>query len=529
MHAPRKGGNIIAVDMGTSGCRALLFDRELRVKGIGKVNVPLVRSNAGHVEVDPKVLMEAVTGSVAQTMAFCPAKATEVEGISLSTPVSSLLALDSIAEPIGGIWMWSDNRASHEAAVLRHDYGRELYWRTICPIHASYWPARLRWIASHEPQVWKKAAKLVTAKSWVLHNLTGQWVDDISMASSTGLVNPEVCDWDDVAIRIAGAKRERLVDLVDTRQVVGGLGQQVAAKMGLLAGTPVVAGASDGVLSNLGAGAVFPGQVATMIGTSAAVRAAFSEPKRDAEGRLWCYPLTRERWVLGGASNSGGGVALWVTEMLRGDRNALAPPSAETNLQAGGNADEPLLTLITEASKVSAGADGLIFLPYVFGERCPLWDEGARGAFVGLSGSHERRHVIRAVLEGLTFGLYTIYLLITSHLEQVAEVRATGGFTKSLPWLEIEAAVFDQEIAVPAESEGSALGAAILGLEAVGATTIEEQARRLPVAQRVKPSPEAARIYRNYYPHFKAAYHALQPTFHELIKLGVAYESISDG
>ncbi|TXO06871.1 gluconate kinase, partial [Staphylococcus aureus] len=232
-----------------------------------------------------------------------------------------------------------------------------------------------------------------------------------------------------------------------------------ATLMGLNEDTPFVIGASDGVLSNLGVNSVGKGEVAVTIGTSGAIRTVIDKPRTDYKGRIFCYVLTEDHYVIGGPVNNGGVVLRWL-------RDELLASEVETAKRLG---VDPYDVLTQIAKRVKPGADGLIFHPYLAGERAPLWNANARGSFFGLTLSHKKEHMIRAALEGVLYNLYTVYLALIEVMNETPKmIKATGGFAKSEVWRQMMSDIFDTELLVPESYESSCLGACVLGLKAVG-------------------------------------------------------------
>ncbi|MDF2815111.1 MAG: gluconokinase, partial [Paenibacillus sp.] len=245
-----------------------------------------------------------------------------------------------------------------------------------------------------------------------------------------------------------------------TTYILQGLTQAYAADTSLPSDTPFVVGASDGVLANLGAGAFEPGVYSVTIGTSGAVRGTVREPLTDPEGRLFCYALKEDFWVVGGAINNGGIMFRWV-------RDQLATLEAEEGRKRG---MDPYDYLTEIASTVHAGSDGLIFLPLLAGERAPYWNANARGLFFGLSLFHEKKHMIRSVMEGVMFRIHSVVQALEDVGGPTKEIRASGGFARSSFWLSMMADVLGNPVTVPPSVESSGLGAAQLALLATGET-----------------------------------------------------------
>ena len=279
------------------------------------------------------------------------------------------------------------------------------------------------------------------------------------MASATGMFNLEQLDWDDDVLNLLGITRQQLPELVPTTHILKGMKKRYATLMGVDENTPVVIGASDGVLSNLGVNSYRKGEVAVTIGTSGAIRTVIDKPRTDDKGRIFCYVLTDEHYVIGGPVNNGGVILRWL-------RDEILASEVETAKRLG---VDPYDVLTQIASRVKPGADGLIFHPYLAGERAPLWNADARGSFFGLTLSHKKEHMIRAALEGVLYNLYTVYLaLIEVMNETPSTIKATGGFAKSEIWRQMMADIFDTHLSVPESYESSCLGACVLGMKALG-------------------------------------------------------------
>lgn len=284
--------------------------------------------------------------------------------------------------------------------------------------------------------------------------------------------------------------------------------ERYAQEMGIFPETPAIVGASDGVLSNLGVNAIEPGVVAATIGTSGAIRTVVDQPLTDPKGRIFCYALTDRHWVIGGPVNNGGMLFRWV-------RDELAASEVEAAKRLGIDAYD-LLTRIAE--QVRPGADGLLFHPYLTGERAPLWNANARGSFFGLTMHHKKEHMIRAVLEGVIFNMYTVLLAMEEQMGRPSKIHATGGFARSPLWRQMMADIFDQEVVVPESVESSCLGAVVLGLYATGRTdSLQIVADMVGSTHKHEPDPDHA-----------ATYHELLPIYISIFrKLDEEYEAIA--
>ena len=319
--------------------------------------------------------------------------------------------------------------------------------------------SKIFWMKHEQPDIFNHTAMFADIKTYILYQLYETYVIDHSMASATGMFNLEQLDWDDDVLNLLGITRQQLPELVPTTHILKGMKKRYATLMGVDENTPVVIGASDGVLSNLGVNSYRKGEVAVTIGTSGAIRTVIDKPRTDDKGRIFCYVLTDEHYVIGGPVNNGGVILRWL-------RDEILASEVETAKRLG---VDPYDVLTQIASRVKPGADGLIFHPYLAGERAPLWNADARGSFFGLTLSHKKEHMIRAALEGVLYNLYTVYLaLIEVMNETPSTIKATGGFAKSEIWRQMMADIFDTHLSVPESYESSCLGACVLGMKALG-------------------------------------------------------------
>ncbi|NMO88164.1 gluconokinase [Actinomycetospora sp. TBRC 11914] len=439
---------VLAVDLGTTSTKAVVFAADGTVLGAGDAGYPLAEPEPGAAVQDPEVVWEAVGDAVGDAVTTA-AGHRELVAVAFSGAMHGLLGVDAAGEPVGPLMTWADSRAADVAARWRAGAVDvvALQRRTGTPVHAMSPLVKLAWLRRERPSLHTAPARWGGLKEFVVGRATGRRVTDASCASGTGLRDLATRTWDDEALDLAGLVPDALDELVDTTDVVGHLTDRVADAWGVTRGLPVVAGAGDGPLANLGLGAVRPGVLACSIGTSGALRLAVDRPGVDPRGRLFCYELTRERWVAGGATTNGGVVLDWAAEAFGADR----------------------ATLLAEAADVLPGADGLLAVPHLLAERAPRWDGALGGAFLGLRHTHRRGHLTRALLEGVCLQLRLVLESLYEAGMAVEEVRATGGFARSPFWRGLLADVLGVPVGYPEGHQGSAWGAALLGLQAVGA------------------------------------------------------------
>ncbi|MGN9808182.1 gluconokinase [Micromonospora sp. BQ11] len=492
---------VIGVDLGTTSTKAVAFDVDGDQLAHHSVGYPLNEPQPGYAEQDPYAIYAAVIESVRTVVAEV---GRPVAGLSFSSAMHSLIGLDADGNPLTPSVTWADSRAARQAERLRAvPSGLALHRRTGTPVHPMAPLPKLLWYAEQEPTTFGRVAYWAGIKDWVLLRFCDALMTDHSIASATGLMDIHQLAWDEEALGIAGITEEQLPELVPTTRVVHGLTVEAAAATGLPRDTKVVVGAGDGPLANLGLGAVAPGVMACSIGTSGAMRVMVERPGVDPLGGVFCYALTEDRWVVGGAINNGGLVLGWAGR-------ALAP-------ELGEDAEAELLA---QAAKAPVGSGGLIMLPYLLSERAPHWSALPRGAYVGLTHGHRRAHLVRAALEGVCQQLALVMASVKAAGNEVREIRASGGFARSRLWRQMLADVLGMPVRFPAGHEGSSYGAALLGMEALGlVTSIDVAADLVEISETARPDPAAAATYASLLPVYAELYDALVPTFTSLRRL----------
>ncbi|MFF4876369.1 gluconokinase [Micromonospora sp. NPDC000668] len=494
-------GVVIGVDIGTTSTKVVAYGTTGRELASHTAGYPLDDPQPGYAEQDPQVILDAVLISIRAVVAEL---SEPVAGLSFGSAMHSLIGLDADGVPLTRSVTWADARSSRQAERLRAvPSGLALHRRTGTPMHPMAPLPKLLWFAEQEPKLFERVAHWVGIKDWVLLRLCEVLVTDHSVASGTGLMDIHKLEWDSEALAIAGITEEQLPQLVSTTAVLPGLTPQAAAATGLPQRTPVVVGAGDGPLANLGLGAVRPGMVACSIGTSGAMRVMVERPGVDPLGGVFCYALTEDRWTVGGAINNGGIVLRWASEALAPD---LGPHSE--------------VELVALAARAPVGSGGLIMLPYLHSERAPHWSALPRGAYVGLTHGHRREHLVRAALEGVCQQLALVLSSVRAAGNEVREVRAGGGFARSGLWRQMLADVLGLPVSFPTGPEGSSFGAAMLGMQALGLIpSIDVACDLVRIEETVRPDPAAAATYAALLPLFAELYEALVPTFTSMRRL----------
>jgi gluconokinase len=444
---------ILAVDIGTSGARAILFDASATHRAPVRKPYPTDHPHPGWSEQDPDTVAEAVIGALKEAVASIPT-GHMLAGIVFSSQMYSVLALDDDGRPLSRSLTWGDTRSAGLADTIRETAPTGIHQRTGCPIQAIYPLAKIMWLRTNLKLGQK--VRFVSIKDYVVFRLTGRLIADWSTASASGLLNIASYEWDTEALAICQISADQLPTLVSPRHIMTYWRPEISRHIGIPADTPLIMGGGDAPLANIGVGATGAGTLAVNLGTSGAARVLIAQPKSDVEGRLWTYVADAGRWTMGGIIGSAGAVYEWVLKkLLFGDR------------------DLPVEMLFQMAEKLAegipAGADGLLFVPYFSGEQSPGWNPGAKGMVHGITLRHEAGHYVRAAMEGIIFALLRVARTIEAVRGRAIEkVYVTGGLATSPLWQRTIADIFGAAVVLPHSPEGSARGAAILGWLALG-------------------------------------------------------------
>lgn len=500
---------MLGVDIGTTSTKAVLFTQNGSVIYQENIGYPLHTPNISTAEQDPDEIFQAVIQAVSKVMKQSSIAQDKLSFISFSSAMHSVIAIDENDKPLTPCITWADNRSEAWASKIKKELnGHEVYKRTGTPIHPMSPLSKIAWIVHDRPEIANKAKKYIGMKEYIFKKLFNQYVVDHSLASAMGMMNLNNLDWDEEALHIAGVERKQLSKLVPTTEIFKNCNPEIAREMGIHPQTSFVIGASDGVLSNLGVNAIGKGEIAVTIGTSGAIRTIIDQPQTDEKGRIFCYALTEKHWVIGGPVNNGGMVLRWI-------RDELASSEVETAKRLG---IDPYEVLTKIAERVRPGADGLLFHPYLAGERAPLWNPDVRGSFFGLTMAHKKEHMIRAALEGVIFNLYTVLLALIECMDvPVTRIQATGGFARSDVWRQMMADIFDMEVVVPESYESSCLGACILGLYATGKVqSFDVVSEMIGSTYQHMPNADAGKEYKQLMPIFIHLSRVLEESYSQI-------------
>lgn len=494
---------IIALDIGTSNAKALAFDLSGNMLTDYRIAYPVMNPRPSYAEQDPDRLFEACMDCIAAVVSFMESKYKEIEviGVSFSCAMHGLIAVDKSGGLLSNCIIWADTRSEAFAVALRGTpVGHDIYMHTGTPIHPMSPLCKLGWMRQNMEETFANAAKFISVKEYLFYKLFNRYVVDFSIASATGLFDIHKQQWYAPSLEVAGISSDQLSSPVPITYTLSGMDPHYARRMHLPTQTPFIIGGSDGCLANLGAQAISKGIASVTIGTSGAIRLVSELPVTDPQERLFSYVLSPEMFVLGGAVNNGGNVLQWFQErFVKTETQAL-----ETSI--------PLLT--NEASSVPAGAEGLVFLPYLSGERAPHWNAHAKGVFFGIQTHHQRAHFIRAMMEGIIFGIYSVGKALEETAGNIDVLYVSGGFARSDNWVQMMADVFDKKVLIRNTVESSAVGAAIVGMRAlqyIEGYTLAENA--LTLRAEFYPDKKRHQVYMENYHLFERLYEKLKDEF----------------
>ena len=488
----------IGIDSSTTATKALLMDDAGCVVAVGRAEYDFATPHPLWSEQEPHLWWDATVAAVDGALGTAGVSGNEVVGVGLTGQMHGLVLLDASGDVLRPAILWNDQRTQAECDEIRDLVGRSrLIATTGNDALAGFTAPKLLWVRNHEPEVYDRVAHVLLPKDYVRYRLTGGIATDRAGGSGTILFDLAARDWSQEILTALGLLRDWFPDTHEGPTVTGEVSAEASAATGLAAGTPVVAGAGDQAANGVGVGAVDPGIIAISLGTSGVVFAATDRPAIEPEGRLhaFCH-ATPDRWHLMGVMLSAAGSLKWF-------RETLAP-------------DVEYADLDVAAAAAPAGSAGLLFLPYLTGERTPHPDPLARGAFIGLTVRHQRQHLARAVMEGVAMGLRDSLELMNGVVEP-GEVRVSGGGAASDLWLQILADVLRLPVRVVASDESAAHGAAMLAATGTGAfpTVAAAAAAAVDVGAALDPGAESD-DYDQVYATYRSLYPALRSSFSDL-------------
>jgi xylulokinase len=498
---------ILAHDLGTTGNKASLYDESGTVRASALYEYGTTYAHPGWAEQDPEAWWKAVCVSTQMLLADARVAAEDVACISFSGQMMGCVAVDAQVRPLRSAIIWADQRAVPQAQRMIDGVGfEEAYHITGHRPSSSYSGAKILWIRDHQPEIFRQVHKFLHAKDFVAARLTGAFATDFSDASGTNLYDLRKQEWSTPILEAIDLDPALLPELHASTDIVGTVTREAAAACGLREGTPVVIGGGDGCCAATGAGVVREGSAYNYVGSSSWIAIATREPTYDPTMRTFTWAhLVPGMFSPCGTMQAAGGSYQWVRDTLGEGEKASAAATGES-------AYELLNSL---AAQSPPGARGLLFLPYLLGERSPRWNPQARGAFVGLTMRHSRADMLRSALEGITLNLRVILDALQAQGAEVTAMRVIGGGAKGALWRQIMADIYGLPVLRPALlEEATSLGAALAGGVGVGIFSSFDVAESIvQIVERNEPNPENRELYDRLYELFNRAFDAFEPLF----------------
>ena len=504
---------LMGIDIGTGGTRTLLIDEQGKAAASATAEHPLSLPAPGWAEQNPTDWWATTCQTVQAVLAQAGIRGTDVKGIGLSGQMHGSVFLDGRHEVIRPAILWCDQRTGKQCAWITEAVGEALLHQETCnPVLTGFTAPKIIWLRDEEPANFERVRKVLLPKDYIRFRLTGEFATEVSDASGTSLLNVPERRWSDAVIERIGLSKELLPEVFESPVVSGTVSATAAQATGLAEGTPVVGGGGDQAAGAVGNGIVEPGVVSSTVGTSGVVFAHLETPAMDPGMRAhtFCHAVPG-KWHVMGVMLAAGGSLQWFRNRFCSDEIAVA--------QSVGR--DPYELMSEAAANAPGGSEGLIFLPYLSGERTPYPNPNARGLFCGLSLRHEKRHLIRAVMEGVAYGLRDSFELIDGMGVAITQIRASGGGARSPVWVQIQADITGRAHSYINVDEGPALGVALLAGVATGVWGSVPEAchAAIRVVKTLEPNPANRAFYDQGYPVYQSLYAKLEGTFDELAGL----------
>ena len=480
---------LLGIDVGTGGTRAVLINRDGEIVGSATCeHVPFASPKTGWAEQDPHDWHRATGSAVRQAISAVGIDSSEISAVGLAGQMHGAVLLDENNSVLRPALIWCDQRTQAQCDWLNANIGeRKIIELTSNPALTNFTLTKLLWVRDNEPELWKRFRRVLLPKDYVRFRLTGEHAMDVAEASGTLMLDVAHRRWSEQMMSAAGIPMSCLPKLYESPEICGHISEAGAAHTGLKVGTPVVAGAGDQAGGAVGMGIVRAGAVSATIGTSGVVFAATDSPAMDPKGRVhtFCHAVPG-RWHVMGVTQAAGLSLRWFRDLLR-----------ESSYE----------DLTREAAAVPPGSDGVLWAPYLMGERTPYLDPNARGTLTGLAASHTRAHVVRAILEGVAFSLKDTFSLFDEMQVPVRSIRLGGGGARSPLWRQIQADVYGHDVEILTAEEGAAYGAALLaGVGAKFWASVDEACDAVvKVQQQVRPDTKAMKVLAIQYENFPPA------------------------
>lgn len=499
---------VITIELGTNATRVVAFDRKGTVIGSAKGSYPTFHTQPDHSEQDPEqmfITMLYVLKNLLNDKIY--PQGYKVVCISFSSSMHSLLAIDDNGVPLGYSITWADNRGKNEAEELNSSpLGKKLYQATGTPIHPMSPLIKIAWLKNNDQDRFNQTNKFLSIKSYIIQQLTGEYLIDYSLASATGLLNIHTLNWEPEALAYAGITADKLPKLVPVFYSKIKLRKAYQNSLGISANTKILIGSSDGCMATFGAGVWEDGKATITIEDSGAVRIMGKKVLQDDNQRFFNYLLTKDYYISGGPTNNGGVIFEWFANQFGDFKKAF-------------DIEHSMENLITEAAKVPPGAEGLLFLPYLLGERAPIWNASARGAYFGLNIKHEQKHMLRATLEGILYEIYSIGKTLQEH-RTIKSLSVNGSFAVIPFCAQMIADIYNKPVHISQNEDTIALGTFLLSAIEMGIyKNLDDAAHSVELTKAYQPNLQNHQIYSKYFAIFENLSTKLNEDFKEIAKL----------
>jgi len=476
---------VASIDIGTTSTKGLVVQADGKIIGSHQEYYTTSFPQRGFAEQDPDLVFQSVV-KVLKALA----SKRKVSGICFSAAMHSIMVVDKHGQPLTGLIVWSDTRSTSQADYLIHEkLSQQLYETTGTPVHPMSPLCKLMWLKENNQDAFTSAYKFISIKEYVFFKLTGEFIIDHSTASATGLFDLDKKQWSSLALSLAGISAEKLSRAVPVNTAIT-INKEIASESGW-ENVPLIIGASDGCLAQLGSHAMSEKDLSITIGTSGAVRVASKSRMIDPNGKIFNYILDDSTFICGGATNNGAALLSWYT------------------MQIDSNASTDIIGFVDEVMQVPPGCQGLVMIPHVLGERAPVYNPNARGVFFGVSIEHNKQHFQRALIEGICFQIRWIAECTEELVGKRERKIVSGGFTRSENWIQILSDVLGEKLTLQETQDASGMGAIILGFK-----TLQVQTNFSSRSSKdFIPNRNAHKVYSDSFKKYKALYSAVEKLF----------------
>ncbi|KRM40946.1 gluconokinase [Lactobacillus hamsteri DSM 5661 = JCM 6256] len=482
--------------MGTTASKGVLYDENgKQIFEIG-VPYPLIQTKVGQAEEDPEVIFDAVQQIIYKLSKNADGK---IMAISWSSQMHSLIGLDENKNLLTNSITWADNRAEEIVAGAKESgLGKIIYQNTGMPIHPMAPVYKLMWLKEKNAQLYKQVKYWIGIKEYLIYRLTGELWMDIPMAAGSGMLDLKTLTWDNQILNKLELSIDQLPKLTKPTEIISNLSDEYRRKLNLSSNTLIVIGASDGYLSTIGVGVLSKSDFALNVGTSGAVRTLVTQPIIDKKARYFCYPADKKSYLVGGPVNNGGIAFEWARKTIF-------------------DADETAEDFLNIAQSVPAGSGGLIFHPYLGGERAPIWNANSKASFIGLTRNHTKPQMARSVLEGIVFNLFEASHAITENIGRPRAIKVTGGFIRSEFVRQMLANVFNIPMVAMKNSQSGTLAAMFLARLALGMNKELSEINNFITEEKVYfPDSKEVKIYQEIIPIYQEIEHEINQSYEKI-------------